>query len=307
MGAAHFAVSPALRERLCRVGFPLGARQSLSTAEYFALFDEAAQSIGPDVGLRLAAAGGDAVSVSSHAALCSATFGDALAKTVRYKRLTCPEAITVSVVRDEARVRLEWLLADVDPPPALVDTVLASMLDLGRRGTGTTLTPRRVELARERANSTALRRYFGCDIVFDAPIDQLVFDASALALPMKTADAKGLRELDPQLERAMRLSGNRGSFLDEVRVALSRAMTGERPSVARVAKMLGLSSRTLQRRLQEEGVSYQELLDDVRQRTAQRLLARTKLRREEVAFLLGFEEFNSFTRAIRTWRQEATP
>jgi AraC-like DNA-binding protein len=62
-----------------------------------------------------------------------------------------------------------------------------------------------------------------------------------------------------------------------------------------------MSARTLQRRLHDEGASYQQVLDDVRLRTARRLLSRTQLRAEEIAFLLGFDEFNSFTRAFRTW------
>src|SRR5207237_2933157 len=125
---------------------------------------------------------------------------------------------------------------------------------------------------------------------------------SSVEAPARTADEKALAECDPGLERTLRTTGKTRSLADEVRVATSRAMTGERPSIARVAKMLSLSSRTLQRRLREEGLGYQALLDDVRLRTAQRLLARTRLRAEEIAFLLGFDEFNSFTRAFRTWQ-----
>ncbi len=59
---------------------------------------------------------------------------------------------------------------------------------------------------------------------------------------------------------------------------------------------------TLQRRLGEAGVTYQGLLDEVRRIAARRLLAKTDLEAAEVAFLLGFEEPNSFVRAFRSWR-----
>jgi len=62
-----------------------------------------------------------------------------------------------------------------------------------------------------------------------------------------------------------------------------------------------VSPRTLQRRLEELGTTYQNLLDDVRRDTSRRLLASTDLDASEVAFLLGFEELNSFTRAFHTW------
>ena len=62
-----------------------------------------------------------------------------------------------------------------------------------------------------------------------------------------------------------------------------------------------MTPRTLQRRLEAVGTTYQELLDDVRRQSARRLLSNTDLDAGEVAFLLGFEELNSFTRAFHTW------
>jgi AraC-like DNA-binding protein len=90
------------------------------------------------------------------------------------------------------------------------------------------------------------------------------------------------------------------SLADDVRAAIARRMSGERPSVDKVAHDIRMSSRTLQRRLAESGTSYQGLLDDVRRVTARGLLSDTDLDASEVAFLLGFEELNSFT-AFRTW------
>lgn len=68
-----------------------------------------------------------------------------------------------------------------------------------------------------------------------------------------------------------------------------------------ICKKLGVSTRTLQRRLQEEGGSFQQVLDQVRTSLAQHYLARTELPGAEIAFLLGFEEPNSFYRAFRGW------
>lgn len=62
-----------------------------------------------------------------------------------------------------------------------------------------------------------------------------------------------------------------------------------------------MSRRSLQRHLEQAGTSYQELLDDVRRQSARRLLKNTDLDAGEIAFLLGFQEVNSFTRAFRAW------
>jgi AraC-like DNA-binding protein len=91
------------------------------------------------------------------------------------------------------------------------------------------------------------------------------------------------------------------TLIDDVREALRGTISGDRPAIAHVAKSVGMSVRTLQRRLGEMGTTYQDLLDDVRHRSARRLLTSTDLDTVEVAFLLGFEEVNSFVRAFHAW------
>jgi AraC-like DNA-binding protein len=146
-----------------------------------------------------------------------------------------------------------------------------------------------------------LQRHFGCEVRFDAPADLLVLDATALAEPFVTHNAELLEVITPGLEAALNESGHARTLADDVRTALSQRICGERPAVEKVAKALGMSPRTLQRRLEELGTTYQRLLDDVRRRSARRLLTNTDLDSGEVAFLLGFEELNSFTRAFHGW------
>jgi AraC-like DNA-binding protein len=276
------------------------AKAYVTTAEYFALWravEEVAPA--PDLGLRFGTT--NVPALGSIAALHSATFGDALAKLARYKRLVCPEQITIDVVRGEARVRFEWLLAEAGPPRLLIDAIFASVVAMARKGTGKAITPRRVELARRRGDEVMLKKHFACEIRFDAPADVLVFDKDALAEPFTTHNPQLLELVVPGLEAALRDKRRKRTLADDVRAALSQQMSGERPAVERVARTLGMSGRTLQRRLTELGTTYQELLDDVRRRSARRLLAQTDLEASEVAFLLGFEEMNSFTRAFHDW------
>jgi len=144
-----------------------------------------------------------------------------------------------------------------------------------------------------------LARFFRCPLRFHARRDALVFEQSVLATPFVTHNADLLRALLPSLDA--RLAPLESSFLDAVRRAVARRMSGERPSVEKVARELSLSARTLQRRLGELGISYQQILDEVRHDTALQLLRAQDIEIAEVAFLLGFEELNSFTRAFRAW------
>ncbi len=275
----------------------------VTTGEFFAFWRSVEHVAGArDLGLRIGSEQPPhRYSVASTAALLAPNLGEALKKLARYKRLVCPEQITIDVVRGEARVRFEWLLAAEDPPSLLIDGVFASVVALARQGTGHPIVPRRLELTRRRADEAMLKRHFGCEVRLNAPVDLLVLEEAALARPFITHDADLLDLLVPGLEAALSEAGGERSLADDVRRVLSQRICGERPAVEKVSKALGMSARTLQRRLEGIGTTYQRILDEVRHRSARRLLANTDLDAGEVAFLLGFEEINSFTRAFHGW------
>jgi AraC-like DNA-binding protein len=92
----------------------------------------------------------------------------------------------------------------------------------------------------------------------------------------------------------------------QVRQVLCRLLPQGEPKREAVAQALLLSERTLQRRLQEEGTSYQQLLDDTRRELAEQYLAQPNLPLLEIAYLLGFADPSNFFRAFRRWF-DATP
>ena len=285
---------------------PLGP---LTTEAFFALWravDEATER--RDLGLVIGAGALDGgYSVASAAALHAPDLEGALRTLGRYKRLTCPEQVEVEVDADEANVRFHWMLATSDVPRLLVDSAFASFAALARRGTGGKVGPIAIELARRSRDTALLRAHFGCRVEFGAPVDRMVFEARALSVPFVTADAEAFSRIVPGFEAELVGRAGARSLRDDVRVAIARTMSsGARPSVDEVAQRLHLSSRTLQRRLGEARTSFQEQLDDVRRTSAKRLLGNTELDPVEIAFLLGFEEPNSFPRAFRVW-ERTTP
>jgi AraC-like DNA-binding protein len=307
LGRAGLDVDAILRRaKLPRSRFSV-AKPVGTTAEFFALWRAVEEeSADPGLGLRIGVEVlPDEDNVVSVAAMHAATLGEALQKLARYKRLVCPERIAIDVEDGEARLRFEWLLADDAPPSLLTDIIFAGVTNLAQQGTMMPVKPLRLEFIRRRANEAMLRRHFGCELRFDGAHDVLVFDESALALPMVHRNAQLLAVLLPGLERAIEQEDRARTLADDVRAALCEMICGDRPAIAKVAKSLGMSARTMQRRLGELGTSYQDLLDDVRRRSARRLLANTDLALGEVAFLLGFEEVNSFTRAFHAWEGTA--
>jgi AraC-like DNA-binding protein len=266
---------------------------------------------------RLAAVGVDVAGVLQHARLSRSQLAARARLTTReffafwraveqaagtrYKRLVCPEEIAIEIADGEARIRFHWILAEEQVPLLILDGAFATVVAIARRGTGRPIAPRRVELTRRRANEATLARHFGCEIHFDAPLDRLVLEERALAEPFVTHNEDLLAVMLPGLEAAVNERGAAPTVADDVRMILGRCMDGERPTVEKIAQEMRMSPRTLQRRLEDAGTTYQELLDDVRRQSARRLLANTDLDAGEVAFLLGFEELNSFTRAFHAW------
>jgi AraC-like DNA-binding protein len=87
----------------------------------------------------------------------------------------------------------------------------------------------------------------------------------------------------------------------KVKGVLRRSLAGKRPTLQGVAGELGMGTRTLQRRLTDAGITFQKLVEDTRRELARHYLAQPKLELSEAAFLLGFEDANSFFRAFQVW------
>jgi AraC-like DNA-binding protein len=279
------------------------------TDDFFRIWTAAeAEFHDPGAGIRFGDEGiAGGYGVAAIVALHAPDFRKALAALSRYKRLTCPEFVEVEEKGGEAIVRYRWLQATGPVPRLLVDTTMASLRQLARRGTGGKVTPIRLELTRRPGNEQLLRRHFGCPIVFGAGSDAMVFDRAALDAPFLTADGGAFAHVLDGLEQRVREGEGFPAFVGEVRVAIARQLSaGRRSSVAAVAGRLNLSPRTFQRRLHELGTSFQEQLAGVRRTTAGRLLVATDLDAVAISMLVGFVEPNSFTRAFRHW-ERTTP
>jgi AraC-like DNA-binding protein len=277
-------------------------RAQVDTAGFFRLWAALDRLNGdPALGLRLASeVAADQLDVASIAAMHAPTFGESLAKLARYKRLVCPEDVQITRQDGELAVGFRWLLCAAAPPPRLIDACFAAVLLLARNGTGLPLSPLRVEFMRAEQHRRVFESHFGCRVHFGAALDRIVFDDQCWRLPLRTSNPDLLAMLLPGLEAAIEQRVDI-PFVDQVRTAIRSRMQGQRPLAGAVARALALSPRSLQRRLAEHGTSYQRLLDQVRQQTARELLATTALASGEIAFLLGFEELNSFDRAFSAW------
>jgi len=238
---------------------------------------------------------------STMAAYYARDYRDALTRLARFKQLCSPEELQIKVSKDECVIEPVWLHAQEETPPLLTDAAFVSFVELGRRGTGHLVTAKRVELKRSAEATGFHEAYFKGPITFGARRNALVLHATDLDRPFLTYNAELLDMLNPQLERALEERRAQSSISEQVKWILKRLLAGSRPEIAAVARELGLSDRTLQRRIIDDGATFRQLLLEVRQELAHEYLNRPEMDVTELAFLLGYEDSNSFYRAFRTW------
>ena len=292
---------------LRRAGLPQAfihqARALLNTEELFALWRAVGEvSTDPSIGLLL---GTETKTERFHpiglAALSSENFGSAIDQMARYKQLTCPEEILQEKNDEEWSIQFRWLLADEVEPPVLIECCFAWVLSTARVGTGTRISPVRVEFVQPRAHVKTIERHFGCPIVCGTPRNAIIFRATDANRPFVTRNAELLGILAPQFDEELKEENGDENFIERVRIAIQQRLTGRRPTIEDIADALHISSRTLQRRLQDDGSSFQRVLEEARHQLARHYLNNSVLELNEAAYLLGYEDGNSFVRAFRTW------
>lgn len=314
----HFRVPGRLPVRLQELGIRVSALLSnaglppglldqprilVTTEELFALWHGIGQaSPNPAIGLELGTeTKPEHCDPIALAALSTGSFGEAMRQMARYKQLSCPEEIIHAIDEKEWSIQFRWLLADGAEPSVLTDVCFAWVLSIARLGTGTHLAPLRVEFVQPRAYVRAMERHFGCPIVLGAPRNAIVFRASDATLPFVTRNSELLAMLVPQFDEELKRHRGPESFTDRVRTTIQRKLVGRRPRMQDIARELHISSRTLQRRLQDAGSSFQQVLEEARHQLARHYLNNSVLELTETAYLLGYEDANSFVRAFRTW------
>jgi AraC-like DNA-binding protein len=203
--------------------------------------------------------------------------------------------------QDECLIEPVWQHAQEETPPLLTDAAFASFVELGRRGTGHLVKAKRVELKRGPEATGVHEAYFKCPVKFRARRNMLVLHAADLDRPFLNYNAELLEMLDPQLVNALAERRAHRSISEQVKWILKRLLAGARPEIEAVARELGLSDRTLQRRIVDDGSTFRQLLLEARQELAREYLNRPEIDVAEVAYLLGYEDSNSFYRAFRTW------
>jgi len=269
-----------------------------------ALYEAAALETGdPAFGLHLCLSWDlSRVGTLGYAVLNAPTVGTGLRNLARYGRANLQAGrIGFSVRGPEALLSYEL---DGDPELCRQHTEGAAVLAfrIVRRLLGDGWRPLRVLFGHRRpADPSEHLRVFGAPVVFGEGTNAtLALDAGQLERAVPGADRRLLPIVERHLDRVLATDSG-DALLQQVRSAVAEALCDGNPSIRPIARRLGMSVRTFQRRLDERDLVFKKLVAEIRREIAYRYLADGSADLTEVAFLLGYSELSAFDRAFRRW------
>ena len=298
-----FGLDP--RRGLKRAGLPAdfltAAPRSVTAAEYYDLWEalEAEMSSAdlPERMARLLTEGGSDSAV--YAFYSSPDVRTGLERKALFKPLVMP--LTMRVSDYDAHLVLSFGSPLPDRPlPSLIGWFdLTYFLLAIRHATGHHVVPAAIEVgaARPGWDASAL---FGC-VIREGTSYRMVLTAEDASRPLVTRNDALWVELERGLQERFACAVPERSSAARVRQALVEGLPGGQVTADQIARSLAMSKRSLQRRLEQEGLSFKEILEDTRRALALSYLQNSEMSMQEIALLLGFRDPSSFFRAFRTW------
>ena len=236
------------------------------------------------------------------------SLADAFEYVARYARLL-HQGVAVEIDADDRHFTVIYRRSGSETNPssgALAAGMLwanANLALLPERRFGVRLRPVSAELACVAPSDAGdvIADIFGTNVKFGTTDWRLVFDRPAVLAVSRPVASSALPYLDAYADRELRDVPAVDNIVGAVAAEVSGRLAGRPPTVVEIAKALGLSTRTLQRRLTIAGKDFGAVLDEVRRARAETLLADGRQNLAEIAYKLGYSEHSAFTRAAIRW------
>jgi AraC-like DNA-binding protein len=299
LGSAHLAAFWGATDLTPQLVLDDNAR--ISPAQFCVAWAELIQLSGtPHIALAIAdATPPGAFGIVEYVCRSAPTLGDALRQWVRYLNLL-DDAVEVALVSGGDRACLRVTRESEAPAPGSHELCFALVVKYAQRLAAKPFRVTSVELSHRSDHVAVYRAWFDAPVVFGAEHTQLVLPAAALASSLVSSDPALLSILTRAASELTRQAPMAATAVANVARVIGELLRTDDASIAEVAKRLGLTERSLQRRLKDEGASFNGVREDVRKRLAQRYLDE-HLAISEISFLLGFSEPSAFFRAFKRW------
>ena len=236
--------------------------------------------------------------------LSSPTLMDAIKNIRRYRRVFS-DAVEFDIDALEERGRMRWWFHGLGSqrPRQCIEFMAANFLRSFREKSGRNLAPASLCFAHPRnRNIEEFERFFGCSVSFGCQENIIELKLSDLNLQVITADNRLLRLLRRYCEEVLsRHAAQAPPLVERVERLIAERLTKGEANLDAAATELGMSSRSLSRKLAELGTSFNGIVGSLRKDLALKYLQESNLSFTEIAFLLGYSEVSTFTHAFKRW------
>lgn len=231
---------------------------------------------------------------------CSPTVEAGFRRLAVFKPLVGPVELSATRKAGRFTVELRSTARHLAMPPALAAFEMAYLTEITRVHTGREITPTAAALPLNDRVAAILKSYLGCNVTDGSHVSLQLPEAVA-DLPLISEDPALWEMFEPSLRRQLMDFRTVQPVAARVRQTLLELLPGGRSSSQAVAERLNLSKRSLNRRLADDGTSFQRVLDETRKDLATHYLGQPDIRVEEISHLVGYADPNSFYRAFRSW------
>ena len=276
------------------------------------LLNEVVQISGDDhFGLHAGAKiGPDPANLIYYLFMNSPTLGEGLGISAKYFH-QYSDSLFATIEHEETVVRVCLGSFEALPtfPRQINEWILATWVAMARRYAGQSLSPLKVYFTNKAPKNTrVLEDFFSAPVAFDQPNCELHFSRSHMSIQPQAGPADlALRNImERQIQEQLERSAGSDQFLWRLREEVANRMAGKDADLPTVARVLGLSGRSLQRKLKDRGTSYRNIVEATQKRFGVDLLRDERLTLEEISHRLGFSNQAAFHRAFHRWF-DATP
>lgn len=274
---------------------------TMTQEEYFRFMDTVGGFVTePEIPIKIACAENiEFFSPPIFAAYCSKNGEVCIERLARYKRLIGPMVMQVSGNNSVTYVEFTTEDGTGDLPQFLVETEFVFLIGILRKATKETIVPINVQMKKP-VKTEAFKNFLGIPVE-EGEHNVITFQKKDLELPFISYDEAMWDYFEPELSKRLAELEADDSISSRVKSALIELLPGGLSGIDAVSEKLGLSRRTLQRKLSEEGTTFQKQLNNTRKLLAIHYIRNTNMSTNEIAYLLGYQEVNSFLRAFITW------
>lgn len=243
--------------------------------------------------------------VMDYAIRSSANLRQAFENAIRYNRLLHDVALFELVEDTNTAEFQHYFRNDLRGASwQASDFTLASIVKIGKALTGDQWSHFQINFQHDKpADISEYEKYFACPLFFNRERNGISFDKSLLTTEIAGSDPPLHQLLCRHADELLAKLPRTNSLVDQVRTQLTRAIRAGDFGIEVIAEAMNTTSRSLQRRLKEQGTSHQELVEEMRKSLAAHYLENSQLGISEIAYLLGYSEPSAFHRAFKRWFQ----